>query len=98
LYGIRKLASPSRPWLRPPGGRRLRPPRSHPDADPDADRILILFDADSDVDPDYDFLFDADPDFYLLRMRIQIQVSTQMMRILADPHPQHWSKRTTCKD
>jgi hypothetical protein len=31
--------------------------------------------------------FGADPDFYLMRMRIQV---TKMMRILADPDPQHW--------
>jgi hypothetical protein len=32
--------------------------------------------------------FDEDPDFYLMRMRIRIQI-TKMMRILADPDPQH---------
>jgi hypothetical protein len=38
--------------------------------------------------------FDADPDtdFYLMRMLIQV---IKMMRILADPDPQHWYRSCT---
>jgi hypothetical protein len=36
--------------------------------------------------------FDADPDYYLMRMLIRMRFQiTKMMRILADPDPQHWS-------
>jgi hypothetical protein len=39
-----------------------------------------------DADPD------KDPDFYLMRMLIRMHFQvTKMMRILADPDPQHWS-------
>jgi hypothetical protein len=37
---------------------------------------------------------DADPDadFYLMRIRIRIRIQvTKMIRILADPDPQHWA-------
>ncbi len=37
-------------------------------------------------------IFDADPDFYLMRMRIRMRIQvTKMMRIFADPDPQHRS-------
>jgi hypothetical protein len=36
--------------------------------------------------------FDPDPDFYLMRIRIRLRIQfTKMMRILADPDPQHWT-------
>jgi hypothetical protein len=62
------------------------------DADPDSTYQL---DADPDVNPDSDFLSDADPEIYLMWMRIQV---SQIMQILADPDPQHRSKRITCMD
>ncbi len=53
----------------------------------------VQIDADPDPVSDPSYHFDADPDldFYLMWMRIRsgIQV-TKMMRIPADPDPQHW--------
>ncbi len=43
-------------------------------------------DAYSDPVPAYQFNADPDPDFYLMRMRIQ---GPKIMRIHADPDPQH---------
>jgi hypothetical protein len=47
---------------------------AYPDQDP-----AYHFDANPDADPD--------PDFYWMRMRIQV---TKMLRMHADPDPQHW--------
>jgi hypothetical protein len=49
---------------------------------------LLQIDADPVPDPAYHFDVDTVPNFYWMRMRMRIQV-TKVMRIHADPDPQH---------
>jgi hypothetical protein len=50
---------------------------------------------DADPVPDPAYHIDADPNFYLMGMQIQV---TKMMRIHADPDPQHWPKINQVKN